>query len=105
MTDEPPVPADPEAKEDGAPEEKNLSRAAIMSYVMIPLAILSLGGVRLSALAALISLICLGAGAVSGVAGCIYGGSGKNFALGLGGIALNTLTFFAVVLFLTLSHG
>ena len=38
---------------------------------------------------------CAAIGVIFGIVGCIYGGSGKNDALGFAGIALNILTFVA----------
>ncbi len=108
MTDQPQVSEESSVREEAASEKKGVSRAAIASVVMPVLAFLLPAlpdlGVKIIIFAFFTPFTRIGCAAIGvmfGIVGCIYGGTGKNVALGFAGIALNVLTFVAAVLLAT----
>ena len=108
MTDLPEVSDESSVREEAAAEKKGVSLAAVASLAMPALAFLLPAlpdlGVKIIIFAfftAFTRIGCAAMGVMFGVVGCVYGGTGKNVALGFAGIALNVLTFVAAVLLAT----
>lgn len=95
-------------REGASSQKKSGSLAAITSlampafaFVLPALPDLGVHVVIFAFFTAATRLGCAALGVILGAFGCMYGGIGKNVALGFAGIALNLLTFGAAVLLAT----